>query len=60
MTKRKRKADENTIMLAVYALSKIKVDDADYKILAQQLKISQGRIKAVVNKMLPYIVLERT
>lgn len=60
MTKQKRKADAVIIMLAVVALNKIKLDDADYKLIAEQLKISQGRIKTVVKKMHPRVVVQKT
>lgn len=55
MTKRKRQEDKVVVMLAVSALNKIKLEDADYTQLADDLNISLGRIKSVVKKMHPYV-----
>lgn len=60
MTRRNRKVDEGAIMRAVIALNKKKLNDADYRILAQQLKIPRSRIKKVVAVMHPYLEIKKT
>lgn len=60
MTKRKRKVDPQKVMRAVNALNKIELDDADYRQLARDLKITRSRVKIVVEEMHPHVIIQRT
>lgn len=60
MTKQKRKVNTCIVMRAVIALNRIKLDEADYKLLAKQLKIPQGRIRTVVKNMHPFVKVPTT
>lgn len=67
MSRRKRKGndmpikimDEETIMRAVVALKKAKLNSADYNRIARQLKFPRSETKKVVNKMHPTVKVQR-